>query len=96
MARRHSREPVKETCPAIDEVQRRIKLAFEAVEEAFNKLDALGNELEALRTANGSLRDWGREEADRVDELEGEIGSLTETNNKMAEDIKYLENTVTP
>ena len=94
MARRHSREPVKETCPAIDEVQRRIKLAFEAIEDAFNKIEGLENELEDLRAANEALRDWGREEAQEVDRLTVEVEYLTEANDRMADELKYLSKNV--
>lgn len=94
MARRHSREPVRETCPAIDEVQRRIKLAFEAIQEAFDTIEGLEEELEDLRAANGALRDWGREEAEEVDRLTGAIESLTEANDRMADEVKYLSQNV--
>lgn len=81
--RRHPREPIRETCPSIDEVQRRIKLAFEAVKEAFNKLEGLDCELEDLRAANGSLRDWGREESQRVDELKEQVSELENRCSKL-------------
>ncbi len=85
----HYREPVKYTCPDIDSVIKSIKDTIrlcsrikgnETQEELislFSEIDNIlyGNVdmLEQLRKSNDSLRNWGIDEANKVDELEMKI-----------------------
>jgi len=59
-----------------------------------DKLIAIAEE---LRVDNESLRDWGREEADKVDELEAKIEALEEQlsdlQQQLTEAQAALENT---
>lgn len=41
-------------------------------------IDRIIKQLEELRSDNSQLRDWGSEEASRVDELETEVETLME------------------
>jgi len=83
----HFRQPIGHTCPDIDKVIKSIEEAVKlcrvddryTVEELIStindiewKLDII-NQLEVLRSSNDILRDWGKQEALRVDELEQEL-----------------------
>lgn len=99
----HYREPVKHTCPKIDNVINSIKEVFEAckyasksenLDEIKDCISDIENYLwhstsimEELRSANDSLRDWGSNEADKVDELESE-------NEDLKDRISNLEITI--
>lgn len=87
----HSREPIEHTCPDIDRYIKNIKMVMITCsysasydrEELFNFLCETIEELgdcigyfEELRESNRVLRDWGVEEAEKVDELEDKIGEL--------------------
>ena len=72
----HYREPVKHTCPDIDSVLSQIEEAKSMMLDAISLLSRLDRELENLRSSNDLLRDWGANEADRVDELEEELRVL--------------------
>jgi chromosome segregation ATPase len=84
----HAREPIKHTCPDIDKVIKRISAAckdarhtiHDTEEDLRSKLDwidselnGLDSDLEDLRRSNSALRDWGTEEAERVDKLESDL-----------------------
>ena len=85
MADKHYREPIKHTCPDIDKYIKWIKMTivkdrdlknmdekelFDAASSMASELDNCIGYLEELRKSNDTLRCWGIEEADRVDELE--------------------------
>jgi hypothetical protein len=85
MADKHFREPIKHTCPDIDKYIKFIKMTivkdrdlknmdekelFDAASSMASELDNCIDYLEELRKSNDTLRCWGIEEADRVDELE--------------------------
>jgi len=89
----HKREPVKHTCPDIDRYIKYIKMVTMRdrdlrnlnEEDLLETAIAMNAELqdcieyfEELRSSNSSLREWGAEEAERVDILEGKIDSLEE------------------
>jgi len=89
--RAHFREPIKHTCPDIDNYIKKIQWAIVAyrdlkqldtdilLESAISmsaQLEECINYLEDLRASNGTLRDWGIEEAKRVDELENQLDEL--------------------
>ena len=81
----HPREPIKHTCPEIDKYIKSIKFALFkereleklSEEELMDAATTMSSELEycieyleELRRSNDTLRRWGIEEAERVDELE--------------------------
>jgi hypothetical protein len=83
--------PVRNTCPDIDSVIKSIKEAMTIVQDAddltlnqisdafsavYYLLDGLENQLEDLRSDNSSLRNWGLELEERVEELENELWEL--------------------
>jgi hypothetical protein len=88
----HIREPVPHTCPDIDKVQKAIERseklcrhdnARDDEESLRSRLDDIAyelygliGELEKLRKANASLREWGTEEAGEVDALHDELRSI--------------------
>ena len=85
------REPVRHTCPDIDELKRYIEVAVKECKKDYESLDLaqdgfsevlyfiedIPNELERLRDANSSLRDWGNALLDKVKELESENERLS-------------------
>ena len=83
--------PVRNTCPDIDSVIKSIREAMTMVQDAddltlnqisdafsavYYLLDGLENQLEDLRSDNSSLRNWGLELEERVEELENELWEL--------------------
>jgi predicted RNase H-like nuclease (RuvC/YqgF family) len=83
--------PVRNTCPDIDSVIKSIKEAMTMVQDAddltlnqisdafsavYYLLDGLEDQLEDLRSDNSSLRSWGLELEERVEELENEMWEL--------------------
>ena len=83
--------PVKNTCPNIDSVIKSIREAMTMVKDAddltisqisdafsavYYLLDGLEDQLEDLRSDNSSLRSWGLELEERVEELENEMWEL--------------------
>lgn len=88
MADKHQREPIKHTCPDIDKYIKWIKFEivkdrdlknmderelFDAASSMSTQLEACIDYLEELRNSNHTLRMWGIEEAERVDELEEKL-----------------------
>ena len=84
----HLREPIKHSCPEIDSYIKSIKRAlteerylkgldpedlFKAASDMSYELKQCIDYLESLRNSNDTLRNWGIEEAGRVDELESEL-----------------------
>ena len=89
--KRHDREPIKHTCPDIDKYIKWIKMEivkdrdlknmdekelFDAASSMSSELENCIDYLEELRKSNDTLRQWGIEEAERVDELEEEISKI--------------------
>ena len=86
------RELVRHTCPDIDHLQSCINDAVKECKKDYESLDLaqdgfsevlyfiedIPNELERLRDANSSLRDWGNALLDKVKELESENERLSE------------------
>ena len=86
------REPVRHTCPDIDRLKSYIEDAIKECKEEHDSFDTakdgfsdilyfiedIPNELERLRDANSSLRDWGNALLDKVKELEYENERLSE------------------
>lgn len=86
------REPVRHTCPDIDRLKSDIEEAVKECKKDYDSLDSaidgfadviyyiedIPNELERLRDANSSLRDWGNALLDKVKELESDNARLNE------------------
>ncbi len=82
------REPVKQTCPIIDEAKECISTLDGIITSYDNhfeesdindidfNLDRVKIILEELRSANSSLRDWGNAWCEKASEFEGEIYDL--------------------
>lgn len=88
----HPREPVKHSCPEIDKYIKSIKRAMTeerylkglefddllaAASDMAYELYQCIDYLESVRGSNDALRQWGIEEADKVDELESQIEELS-------------------
>lgn len=88
----HNREPIGNTCSNIDKYQRWIKSEIhndrdldrmnedelrESAKAMSSELNNCIDYLEEMRSANSKLREWGVEEAKKVDELENQIYELT-------------------
>jgi hypothetical protein len=88
----HKREPVKHSCPEIDDYIKSIKRAltdesylkrleyddlFQAASDMAYELYNCIDYLESVRRSNDSLRQWGIEEAEKVDELELQVEELS-------------------
>jgi hypothetical protein len=84
----HTREPIKHTCPDIDKYINWIKMSIvknrdlrnmdekdliDAALTMASELESCIGYLEELRKSNDTLRCWGIEEAEKVDELESQI-----------------------
>ena len=92
------REPVGNTCPQINYIQSCINDAVKECKKDYDSFDLakdgfsdvlyyiedIPNELERIRDANNSLRDWGNALLDKVKELESE-------NERLSEIISNLE-----
>lgn len=57
-------------------------------------IDEVISMLEGLRESNKKLRDWGNEEADRVEELESENAELKDDLRKAKDEIYDLNKIV--
>ena len=88
MPHKYDREPIEHTCPDIDRTIKYIKMVmmkdrdlknlneselFDAASAMNSELDGCIDFLEQMRKSNDTLRQWGIEEATRVDELEFEL-----------------------
>lgn len=91
----HQREPIKHSCPEIDKYIKSIKRAIvderylnnmdqdELIETANNMANELSEcigYLESLRSSNDTLRQWGIEESEKVDELELQLEEVNTKN----------------
>lgn len=101
----HYREPVKDTCPLIDKCIQQIKSAIDkSIDVSYSRdvdtmeewisdtvwlLDKIIEAFEELRDSNSKLREWGCNEASRVDELEEKIEKLE---NKIYELSSEVDN----
>lgn len=69
--------PIGNTCPDIDRTKRRIQTIRAHIEDLTRyvqrELDDIDDDLEWLRSGNGSLRDWGNELEEKVKALEEEL-----------------------
>ena len=86
------KEPIGNTCPQIDYIRSCINDAVKECKKDYYSIDIakdgfsdvlyfiedIPNELERLRDANRSLRDWGNALLDKVRELESENERLSE------------------
>ena len=88
MADKHSREPIKHTCPDIDKYINWIKFEiikdrdlknmdqkelFDAASSMSSQLESCIDYLEEMRKSNETLRNWGIEEAAKADDFESEL-----------------------
>lgn len=84
----HQREPIEHSCPKIDSYIKSIKRALteerylkglefddllQAASDMSYELEQCIDYLESVRSSNDTLRQWGIEEAERVDELKSEL-----------------------
>ena len=91
MADKHSREPIKHTCPDIDKYIKWIKFEivkdrdlknmdekelFDAASSMSSQLESCIDYLEELRKSNDTLGQWGITEADEVDSLNNYVEEL--------------------
>lgn len=106
MSKSHKREPVSHSCPDIDSVLGKLhsieKLCNykdnEDIDELQLRLSEIGDEfrgrwdrdIENIRECNSKLREWGSEEANRVDELEGIVYDLEKEIESLKEEIEIL------
>jgi len=72
----HYREPIQNTCPSIDEVIKKLDQIKSWCNDIYHYCELAESEMEDLRIANGTLREWGIDEANKVDELEEKVSDL--------------------
>lgn len=87
----HPREPIKHTCPDIERMIKYIKMVmvqdrylknmeqselYDTASSMNSQLEDCIDFLEQMRKSNDTLRCWGIEEADKVDELEVQLGEF--------------------
>ena len=72
----HYREPIQNTCPSIDEVIKKLDQIKSWCNDIYHYCELAESEMEDLRIANGTLREWGIDEANQVDELEEKVSDL--------------------
>lgn len=101
------REPVEETCPAINSYIWTIREAIDEINACDIEsersvkytLKSVGDTLNSLRNflddemryANSALRDWGRKEEDRVDTLENELHEAKQEVRTLESNLKDAE-----
>jgi chaperonin cofactor prefoldin len=73
---RHYREPIGNTCPQIDEVMKKLDQIKSWCNDIYRYCESAESEMEDLRTANSTLREWGIDEANQVDVMEEQISDL--------------------
>jgi len=88
MSDKHNREPIKHTCPDIDKYIKWIRFEivkdrdlksmdekelYDAASSMASQLESCIEYLEEMRKSNETLRNWGIEEAGKVDDLEFEL-----------------------
>lgn len=82
---------VPHTCPKIDEVISFISNLDINWEEEAHTQQELVDLMEAIRDANGKLRDFGNE---KVDELENELYNKQREVDSLTDEIDYLNDTI--
>jgi hypothetical protein len=85
---RHRREPIGNTCPEIDNVIRRLDQIKAWCNEIYHYCELAESEMEDLRMANSSLREWGYDEANKADELEDKVADLEYQMEELKEELK--------
>lgn len=87
MGYKRSREPIGNTCPTIDSAISYLDQIKNTTKDIYYWCEQAESELENLRRANDALRTWGKEEADRVDELEDTVNELEDQIEKLKEEL---------
>lgn len=93
----HQREPIEHTCPKIDkyinwikmEITREKDIRMMSHDDLIERSISMSSELEScieyleeMRKSNDTLRKWGINEAEKVDDLEKELEQIQEQNEK--------------
>lgn len=85
---------VPHTCPKIDEVISFISnLDINWDEEYYTKREPV-DLMEAIRDANGNLRNFGNEKAKEADWLENELENNQREVDSLTDEIDYLKTTI--
>ena len=85
---------VPHTCPKIDEVISFINSLVEWDGEETHTLQELVDLMEAIRDANGKLRDFGNEKAKEVEELENELYNKRREIDSLTDEMGDLNDTI--
>ena len=107
MARHNDNAPIGYTCPIINSVIDRMKLAkneADYISKHSQEEDSTGGasiileelsnaieEIEDVRSANSELRDWGNEEYNRAEEVERERDEAIRDKEYLQEEIDELK-----
>lgn len=85
-----ARGPVGHTCPKIDDCISRIEAVVDGRDGYSVLSDLIGRKgaLEEIRFANEALREWGAENEDRVEELEGDVARLERVIEDLRDEVK--------
>ena len=88
-------EPVKPTCPKIDKATSQIKDVVTSLNDFVGILENIGVgyncEFEDLRDDNSSLRDWGNEMREALEDEEFKNGQLEETISELTKELEDLK-----
>lgn len=91
MSYNHKREPVENTCPAINRIVDRLDVIKSWGKDIMHYCELAEDEMEDLRRANEALRCWGNDEAEKVDEFEYIVSELEIQIEELKDKIKSLE-----
>ena len=87
----HYREPIANTCPSIDEVIKKLDQIKSWCNDIYHYCELAESEMEDLRIANSTLREWGSDEANQVDAMEEQISDLEYQIEELKEELKNKE-----
>ena len=90
--------PVRFTCPTIDRIITNLRDIMNQIEDDFpdeaNQISSMissRGEMEEIRDANNSLRNWGHDSETKIDELETELSQANDTISDLEQQLNNVE-----
>jgi hypothetical protein len=87
MSRNEDRAPVPHTCPIIDEVISALLSAEFSEGDYWDSKRAI-EIMENIRIANSKLREWGNEECQRANDIDGELWDANKEIKALKQDLE--------
>lgn len=95
MGRRDDNAPIGHTCPKIDSVISEIHSLYISGEEmSRGQYTQFEKEMEEIRTANATLREWGNEQCQRAEEFEKEYDYYKSEADDLKKEVESLKKEV--